>query len=111
MQPASIFVWSSWSLSGVPHSVQTQPRPSHTCPYIVFPLENTREATMGVQYQVLLIVIIGGCCAGFIQPRQKREVDASDRAEGERISATGGGIVRQGSNVTLSLYVGDVWDR
>jgi len=66
---------------------------------------------MGVQCQLLLIVFIGGCWAGSMQPRQRRQVDASDRAEGERITATGGGVVRQGRNVTLSLYVGGVWDR
>merc|ERR1719158_1605373 len=36
---------------------------------------------------------------------------ASDRAAGERMLVTGGGIVSPGSNVTLSLEVGSVWER
>ena len=36
---------------------------------------------------------------------------ASTRADGERVEVSGGGLVRQGDNVTLSLVVGEVWDR
>jgi len=36
---------------------------------------------------------------------------ASTRAAGERMLVTGGGIVNPGSNVTMSLEVGSVWER
>ena len=38
-------------------------------------------------------------------------LSASLRAEGEKLEVTGGGIVRRGDNVTLSLVVGEQWDR
>eukprot|EP00090_Calanus_glacialis_P018030 TRINITY_DN2795_c0_g1_i5.p1 TRINITY_DN2795_c0_g1~~TRINITY_DN2795_c0_g1_i5.p1 ORF type:complete len:474 (-),score=105.90 TRINITY_DN2795_c0_g1_i5:156-1577(-) len=71
---------------------------------------------MGLTNKVLFLVLVSGCASsllrGEIQQREKRDIlDASDRAEGERISAPGGGIVQEGSNVTLSLYVGSIWDR
>jgi len=80
---------------------------------------------MGVQYHLILIVFIGGCCASFVpdglQQREKRAVGASDRVEGQKILVTGENIVhqgsdgdvtlfRKGSNVTLSLYVGAIWE-
>jgi len=70
---------------------------------------------MGLKNQVLFFVFVSGCVSSFIRDephqREKRGLDAFDRAEGERISATGGGVVKAGSNVTLSLYVGSIWDR
>ena len=38
-------------------------------------------------------------------------LSASARADGERVEVSGGGLVRQGDNVTLSLVVGAAWDR
>jgi len=38
-------------------------------------------------------------------------LSASARADGERVEVSGGGLVRQGDNVTLSLVVGEAWDR
>jgi hypothetical protein len=70
---------------------------------------------MGSYYHLLLIVFISGCGASLIrdgpQQREKREAVAEVRDVSEKITATGGGIVRKGSNVTLSLYVGALWDR
>ena len=70
---------------------------------------------MGSYYHLLLIVFISGCGASLIrdglQEREKREVVAEVRDVSEKITASGGGIVRKGSNVTLSLYVGALWDR
>jgi hypothetical protein len=43
--------------------------------------------------------------------RSLAALTASGRAAGERVEVTGGGIVRQGDNVTLSLVVGAEWDR
>ena len=42
------------------------------------------------------------CCDGL---------SASARADGERVEVSGGGLVRQGDNVTLSLVIGEAWDR
>ena len=71
---------------------------------------------MGLTNTILFLVLVSGCASSLlrsgIQQREKREIlDASDRAEGEKISAPGVGIVQEGSNVTLSLYVGSIWDR
>ena len=38
-------------------------------------------------------------------------LSASARADGERVEVSGGGFVKQGDNVTLSLVVGAAWDR
>ena len=36
---------------------------------------------------------------------------ASSRASGERLEVSGGGLVKEGDNVTLSLVIGETWDR
>ena len=36
---------------------------------------------------------------------------ASIRASGERLEVSGGGLVKEGDNVTLSLVIGETWDR
>ena len=74
---------------------------------------------MDFKYKVIFLILVSECAStvlreGFnhdFQQREKREIQTMDRAEGERIEATGGGIVREGSNVTLSLYIGGFWDR
>ena len=38
-------------------------------------------------------------------------LSASARADGERVEVSGGGMVREGDNVTLTLVVGEAWDR
>jgi len=54
---------------------------------------------------LLLVMIINFCSSSSIGKRS-----AENRAAGQKIFATGGGIVRAGDNVTLSLFVGDTWD-
>eukprot|EP00092_Neocalanus_flemingeri_P010127 GFUD01010912.1.p1 GENE.GFUD01010912.1~~GFUD01010912.1.p1 ORF type:complete len:480 (+),score=137.07 GFUD01010912.1:153-1592(+) len=64
---------------------------------------------------VFFLICVSECASSLLregpQQREKRQFLAGDRTEKERITASGGGIVREGSNVTLSLYVGSVWDR
>lgn len=74
---------------------------------------------MDLKFKVLVLVFVSECASSLLreglqhdlQQREKRQIDVAERVEGERIEASGGGIVREGSNVTLSLYIGAVWDR
>jgi len=61
---------------------------------------------MSLKVKFLLLVIINFCSSSSIRKRS-----AENRAAGQKIFATGGGIVRTGDNVTLSLFVGETWDR
>ena len=74
---------------------------------------------MDFKYKVIFLIFVSECAStvlrkefhqDFLQ-REKREIQTMDTAEGETIEATGGGIVREWSNVTLSLYIGGFWDR
>jgi len=61
---------------------------------------------MSLKVKILLLAIINFCSSSSIRKRF-----AENRAAGQKIFATGGGIVRTGDNVTLSLFVGETWDR
>lgn len=73
---------------------------------------------MDLKIKFLLLIFAHECVShsfgGQIEQgfpsRERRQISAYDRSIGEKIEASGGGIVKKGSNVTLSLYIGSMWD-
>jgi len=73
---------------------------------------------MDLKIKFILLIFLNECVShsfrgqleqGF-PDRKRRQISASERSTREKIEATGGGIVKKGSNVTLSLYIGSMWD-